>query len=75
MAIKIKESLFRAIAFAVGETVVSYFMGGVRYPYGEVTFPKMWIQLVCNFLIYFVVFFLLHLFIGWIHLKNEKHSD
>ena len=75
MASKIRESLYRAIAFGVAATAVSYFMGGVRFPYGEVTFPKMWIQLACNFLIYIVVFFLVHLFVGWIHLKLKKHTD
>ena len=70
----VKESLFRAIAFGIAATVTSYFMGGVRFPYGEVTFPKMWVQLVCNFLIYFVVFFLVHLLFGWVHSKLKKDS-
>ena len=72
MTHKIGNLAFRAIAFAVGATAVSFFMGGVRYPFGVSTFPKMWIQLACNFLIYAVVFFSISFLFEWIRIKNSK---
>lgn len=40
-------------------TVVSYFNGGVRYPFDEsVHLPPVWLQLLRIYAIYFVVFFL-----------------
>ena len=56
---KVKSPLIIALVSAIVLTILSYFMGGVRYPYSdEVTILPIWIQLLRNFLIYFVVVFL-----------------
>ena len=72
MTHKMGNLAFRAIAVAVGATAVSYFMGGVRFPFGVSTFPKMWIQLACNFLIYAVVYFIISFLFEWIRIKIAK---
>ena len=50
------KDVLKSIVAALFCTMLSYFNGGVRYDYGDAHFAPIWIQLVFNFVVFFVVF-------------------
>ena len=64
------------IVIAAILTVISYFNGGVRYPFDDsVRFLPIWAQLLRNFAIYFVVFLGVNCLFQWFGKKFRKQKD
>lgn len=61
-----------AIVFALVLTVISFFNGGVRYPFGSEVLPPIWLQLTRNFIIYFGVYVVVNLLFYWLQAKIEE---
>ena len=63
---------FEALVIAFVLMIISFFNGGVRYLYGDKQFPPVWIQLLFNFAIYFVVCFVVYALANWLYAKVKK---
>ena len=64
------------IVIAAILTVISYFNGGVRYPFDDsVRFLPIWAQLLRNYAIYFVVFLGVNCLFQWFGKKFRKQKD
>ena len=55
-------------------TVISYFLGGVRYPSGDMQLPPVWLQLCRNFVIFFVIFICMNSLLSYIRGRRKNHN-
>ena len=52
------KAVLKSLVFSLVCTTLSFFNGGVRYDYGDTHFAPIWIQLLRNYVIYFLIFLL-----------------
>ncbi len=50
------ESIIESLLCALIATIISFFNGGVRYPFQDSNIAPVWIQLVRNFAVFFILF-------------------
>lgn len=62
----ILKCIIRALRFGIAYAIMSFFVGGVRYPYNnEVYIPPVWLQIIILFLVSAMAYFLVSI-IGYI---------
>ena len=50
------KSVIESLLCALISTIISYFSGGVRYPFQDSDISPVWVQLVRNFAVFFILF-------------------